>query len=137
MQIFARVLPRLVGASVLSVLALCSCAAEPPTPAQLAERIDTLIGDAACDSSSQCRTIAIGARACGGPDSYRAWSTRRTDQKELSTAVQQHAERRRAENVANRMASICVMATDPGASCRAQRCSLNPVGLGQPASGPD
>jgi hypothetical protein len=131
-------LARLAGAGALSLAGLCSCAAEPADAgsAPLARQIETLIGDAACDSAAQCRTVAVGAKPCGGPEAYLAWSTRRTDEPQLKAAVLRHAERRRAENVAAGLASNCMMVTDPGASCRAGRCSLNPPGMGPAASSP-
>lgn len=121
----------------LPFLALCllGCATAqqaPESTEQLAARIQALVGDAACDGPAQCRTIAVGARACGGPDSYLAWSTLRTDEERLRELVKRHAERRQADNRAGRMSSICVMATDPGASCQARRCTLNAPSYGTP-----
>ena len=137
---------RLMGVGLLSLMSLCSCAAEPAEKAdkadtgvgaaQLSQRIDALVGDAACDSAAQCRSIAVGAKPCGGPERYLAWSTARTDEKQLKEAVARHAQRRNADNQAGRMASNCMMVTDPGASCTAQRCTLNVPGFGPAASSP-
>src|ERR1700751_2827805 len=49
--------------------------------------IVALIADGACDSDSQCKTIAIGAKACGGPEYYLAWSTKRTEAAALREAA--------------------------------------------------
>ncbi len=67
----------------------CGCAAaDAPAGAEAPmEKIRALIGDAACDSDAQCRTIAIGAKACGGPEAYLAWSTKRTDATALREAA--------------------------------------------------
>lgn len=128
----------LAASTVMTLLQ--GCAVAQPAPAsteQLAAQIQALVGDAACDGPAQCRTIAVGARACGGPDSYLAWSTLRTDERRLRELVRQHAEQRRADNRAERSASICLMETDPGATCRARRCTLNPRGQGTAPSRAD
>jgi hypothetical protein len=133
-------LPRRLAGAALFMLSLCSCATEPgdagASAAQLAQRIDALVGDAACDTAAQCRSIAVGAKPCGGPERYVAWSTLRTDEQQLKEAVARHAQRRQADNQASGMASNCMMVTDPGASCRARRCSLNTLGFGPAASSP-
>jgi hypothetical protein len=105
-----------------------------------------LIGDAACVSDAQCRTVAIGASACGGPAAYLAWSTLRTD----AAAVRQAAERytrRSAVPPRRGDASTCRVLADPGAVCRPAvaasaaaaaaptgRCTLR--GSGGPAAAP-
>ena len=82
------------------------------------ERIGALIGDAACDNDAQCRTIAIGTKACGGPEYYLAWSTKRTDAAALldanggSAALPLRLERPRPG-----VRSNCILVTDPGAYC--------------------
>ena len=96
--------------------------------AQLLAQIQAEIGDAACDSPAQCHSIGVGAKACGGPEGYLAWSSKRSDEKKLMGLVAQHAETRRAENLASGMMSDCRLVTDPGATCQAGRCTLLPSG---------
>jgi hypothetical protein len=137
MIILASLSRRLIAAGSLSLLGLCSCAAQPAdTAAQLAQQIESLIGDAACEGAAQCRTIAVGAKPCGGPERYMAWSTARTDEQQLKDAVAKHAAQRRADNQASRMSSNCMMVTNPGASCSARRCSLNKQGIGTQPTNP-
>ena len=81
------------------------------------ESIIALIGDGACDNDSQCKTIAIGAKACGGPEYYLAWSTKRTDGAALRQAAQSELTARRNMNVNPGMRSNCVFVADPGAYC--------------------
>lgn len=118
-------------AAVPLVAALHGCAtAEPikPRTVRSVEEMSTLVGDAACEDSSQCRTIAVGAKPCGGPESYLAWSTLRTDEQRLNEAVQRHTALQQADNRANQRSSTCMMTTNPGAACVAKRCTLNPQG---------
>jgi len=76
-----------------------------------------LIGDAACVDSDQCRTIEWGAKACGGPQAYVAWSTLRTDEAALKKAVAKFAASRRKEIERLGLASDCSLVADPGAAC--------------------
>jgi hypothetical protein len=89
-----------------------SSGAQTPT-----DKIRALIGDAACDGDAQCRTIAIGTKACGGPEYYLAWSTKRTDAAALLDAVAAHAGARRPEPPRPGVRSNCMLVTDPGAYC--------------------
>ena len=124
-------------ALLLSLSSLLACATEPPTQpigkpmnqsaqtsAQLYAEIKTLIGDAPCDDASQCRTIAVGFKACGGPGGYLAWSTKTVDEATLKDLVQRQAAAEQAESQRAGMISDCRLVTDPGAVCRAGRCVL-------------
>lgn len=98
--------------------------------APLLSRIQAEVGDAACDGAQQCHTIAIGAKPCGGPDGYLAWSSKRTDATRLRALVAQHAAARKQENLGANALSTCVMETNPGATCQAAHCVTRPRGLG-------
>ncbi len=124
-------------ALLLSLSSLLACATEPPTQpigkpmtkpaqtsAQLYAEIKTLIGDAPCDDASQCRTIAVGFKACGGPGSYLAWSTKNVDEAKLKDLAQRQIAAEQAESQRAGMISDCRLVTDPGAVCRAGRCVL-------------
>lgn len=122
-------------ATLLLSLVLPACATEPTPPpkragaqgetaAQHFTRLQALIGEAPCDSDEQCRTIGVGAKACGGPGRYLAWSTRNVKPAELEAQAQAYAQAVRAENERSGLLSDCSLVTDPGAVCRAQRCQL-------------
>lgn len=90
-------------------------------------QIRALIGTAACTDASQCRTVGIGARPCGGPQAYLAWSTAHTDGAALAALAEKFKLEREAANAASGELSTCQFFPDPGASCRAGTCQLNPV----------
>jgi hypothetical protein len=125
-----HLLPRRVAALLgLATLALAACAADttapPATPApaaktsaELMEPIKALIGEAECDHPSQCFAVPVGAKACGGPAGFLAWSSKGTDQKALLAAVQTQAEAQKAENAKSGLASDCRMITQMQATCR-------------------
>ena len=91
----------------------------PPADAGLAE-VRQLIAQAVCSTDADCRTMAIGSKACGGPEAYLAWSVRKTDPQALSAAAARHADQQRMQNQkpGGRM-SNCAWVSDPGAQCLA------------------
>jgi hypothetical protein len=124
-----NLLPRLLAAA-LAGAALVSCAQTAPTPPEpeaqrLSRELRTLIGPATCSADSQCRTVPVGAKACGGPSGYLAWSTTGTDAQRLTDLAARQAEASKQDNATRGMVSTCSMVTDPGAACVAGRCQLN------------
>lgn len=110
----AQALAMLCAAGFAS--AVSASAQEQDTPAKEGELL-RLIGDAACTGDAQCRTIGFGAKACGGPQSYRAWSTLRTDEAALKTAAAAVEAGQRLEIERRGIASNCSVVADPGAYC--------------------
>ena len=110
---------RLLIALALMWLPCMDASAAPSTEPQTSiEGIRALIGDAACDSDAQCRTIPIGAKACGGPEYYLAWSTKRTDAAQLLDITGGRAGAGNVQPPRRPGApSNCVLITDPGAYC--------------------
>lgn len=116
--------------TVLFLLACASCsmhaagpAAAPDAPGLLA-RIRALAGTAACTDSSQCRTLALGARACGGPEHFIAWSSAHTEAAPLRALAERYRDERKAALAKSGELSDCRVITDPGAECRAGHCRL-------------
>jgi hypothetical protein len=84
------------------------------------------IGDPVCDAPQQCSSIAVGAKSCGGPEGYLAWSSKVGNSKKLPKLVAQHALARKAEQEHDGMLSDCMVVANPGATCVAGRCTLLP-----------
>ncbi|WP_457352307.1 hypothetical protein [Roseateles sp. P5_D6] len=130
--------PHRLLAPLLAWATLASCAQTPPAapaasaaaaPAEaesvrLGRELRALIGPAACTANSQCRTVAVGAKACGGPAGYLAWSTVGTDAERLAALAARQAQAHKREIEASGMHSNCAMVADPGAACVATRCEL-------------
>lgn len=99
-----------------------------PTPGAAAgstlEQIRTMIGNAACTGPSQCRTLPVGARACGGPEAYLPYSTANLNEPALRALAERYKSERQAQNQASGMVSDCRFIPDPGAVCRAGTCQL-------------
>ena len=129
----AALTPRLLV--LAAMLALPAACASPPAGSLAA--VTTLIGDAACSDDSQCRTVAIGAKACGGPEAYLAWSVLRTDAQALDAAAAAYNRARVAEGAQSGRVSNCALVADPGASCQSdagvRACRLLRAGQGSGA----
>jgi len=117
-------------AAALACITLASCAQTPPASAaqpesaRLGQELRTLIGTAACSTDAQCRTVPVGAKACGGPAGYWAWSTQNTDADALKALATRQAEAHRREIEASGLRSNCAVTPDPGAACVAGHCQL-------------
>ena len=128
--------PATLAAWSLGLMSLVACAGDvaTPPPARSASpqsaQIDALIGSAACTQQIDCKSIGIGARACGGPQSFRAWSVTQTDAKALALAVSKHRLQQQREIERSGEMSTCQILPDPGARCMqpqpggAGRCEL-------------
>jgi len=98
--------------------------ARPAPPADLLARIKALAANPSCSSDAECRTLPLGARACGGPQAYLPWSSAHADEAELRALGDAYKEQQRAANAASGMMSTCQFLVDPGASCKAGSCQL-------------
>jgi len=108
---------------------LTSPAMNKPTPTPAAaggtlEQIRAMIGSASCTDSSQCRTLPVGARACGGPEAYLPYSTANLSEPVLKALAERYKSEREAANEKSGMMSNCRYMADPGAVCRAGTCQL-------------
>lgn len=122
----------------LSLIVLLACSAcnarlpgqttlsAPPQQSPLSQ-IHALIGGAACADSSQCKSLAVGASLCGGPESYLAYSTAATASAPLQEWATRYARQRNTELMNAGGAAACQFIVDPGAQCRAGACVLNPA----------
>lgn len=86
--------------------------------------IRKLIGSASCSDSSQCHSLPIGARGCGGPEYYLAWSSANTSADRIRALGERYKAERQAQNEASGGVSDCRYAVDPGATCNAGTCQL-------------
>ena len=119
---------RLAAASLI-ILTACAGARPPDSTVELWRQIQSANADQSCDDSSQCHSLGVGAKACGGPENYLAWSSKNSDGAQLKALAEQHAAARRADDKRAGMMSTCSVVSDPGASCRAGVCVLNPRGI--------
>jgi hypothetical protein len=96
----------------------------PADEAALLARLRTEIGEARCTADTQCRTLGIGHKACGGPQQWWAWSTLTARGERLQAWADELAALQKKRQEASGMLSNCLYVADPGTVCQAQRCVL-------------
>lgn len=88
-----------------------------------------LAKDSPCSSSSVCRTIAFGAKACGGPQRYLIYSTAATDSARLAREVARYNDGERKRNREEGRMSDCMMVVRPQVSCISGQCRAATGGI--------
>ena len=133
--------PRRAGWAVLLLVSACQAQtvapAGPPSlplslPAGLAAadeaallaRLRQEIGDAPCSVDTQCRSLAVGHKACGGPQQWWAWSTTTARNERLQAWADELAALQKQRDEASGRVSNCQYVADPGAVCQTRRCVL-------------
>lgn len=123
---------RLAAMSCMAA-ALSACVQAAPDPSgnatavtaaqQARQSLAQAIGEAPCQRDAQCHTVAVGAKACGGPEAYLPWSSQTADAARIQALADLYTQAQTAGVPAGRM-STCSVVTDPGAACVQQRCVL-------------
>ena len=70
----------------------------------------------------------MGAKPCGGPEGYMAYSTAYASPDKAQELARRYRKERETENKASGQASDCRFYMDPGAQCRAGACQLRAAG---------
>ncbi|NVJ61044.1 MAG: hypothetical protein HWE27_11685 [Gammaproteobacteria bacterium] len=79
----------------------------------------------ACNVTSDCDVVPVGARACGGPDWYLIMSKNGSGAEQLRQKVDQYTNQKHLFNQKFNVRSICVMQPKPEASCIQQKCTIS------------
>jgi hypothetical protein len=108
---------------ILSIILLSSCreffgldksdAENDMTLEEVARAIDSEVGNAEATEISQCKTIAIGDKPCGGPWGYLVYSTQESNEATLQSLVEKYNELDRIRNEEEGRMSTCDFATEP------------------------
>jgi hypothetical protein len=93
-------------------------------PATTLADIRRQIGTPTCSDNAQCRTLPVGAMACGGPQEYLPYSTQKSDANALRALSERSYTETKAALTASGMVSTCMLKADPGAVCVAGTCQL-------------
>ena len=91
----------------------------------LEDQAKALVKTEGCGSTDQCRTAAVGSRACGGPRYYLVYCARTTDSVALFSKLEQIAAAEQEYNKRYQLVSTCEFRMPPnvvlvGISCKAQ-----------------
>jgi hypothetical protein len=110
--------------SVSAPAAADNMQAAAPSASGTLRSIHALIGKPSCLSDSQCQVLPIGAKSCGGPAGYLAWSNVSTDGAELQALAERYKAEQQADNERAGRISTCRVLPQPPAACRANICQL-------------
>jgi hypothetical protein len=127
---FGRHAMRDISLSLLLVCGACASPASIPQSGAASEtltQIRKMVGAASCARSAECQSLALGAKSCGGPEFFLAWSNRQTALPPLHALAVRYRQERMAANAQSAIVSDCRMLDDPGASCQMSA----PGGAGQ------
>ena len=86
--------------------------------------IERAIGDVRAESLSACRLIGLGARPCGGPRVYVAYSITQTDSAGLAALVEIYNRLDRERNEREGLVSTCEVVGRPTITWEAGRCGV-------------
>lgn len=110
---------QLLGLMAVSAAIAC-VAASPPEPVSEERRLEELsreisleIGTPVAQSVSECHTIGVGAKPCGGPSHYLVYSTRVADEDRLMALVESYNEVEAELNRKEGRISDCAYLTAP------------------------
>lgn len=118
------------GSAPAAVPLAAAAPAAAPAAGTLMTQINAEIGAASCDAAAQCKTLAVGAKACGGPEGYLAYSTKISNGARLAELAARDAQARKKADARAGMVSTCSIVSDPGATCDAGRCVTLQPGSG-------
>lgn len=89
---------------------------------RMRQEIEELIGEAICTESSECHSIAFGAKPCGGPWEYLIYSTSTVDTYTLQQRVEEYNSFNEILNQRYGWISDCSLPNRPTVGCRDGRC---------------
>jgi hypothetical protein len=131
------------GAALAASAPSFSAAHVPPPPtiasgaaaagdlASVDAKLDTMLANAsACTVDPECHSVAVGAKACGGPTGYRAYSSKTVSSASVDALAQQQRDLAAQAARASHQVSTCYMLGDPGAHCEKNKCATGPAGPG-------
>jgi hypothetical protein len=99
-----------------------SCAeSDAEAAARLRREIAKLVGEAPCSNVVNCRVIGLGARPCGGPEEYVAYSTW-TRRDEIEGKAMEYSFLREELIAGQPQAGACVSLVQPQVACVNRRC---------------
>ncbi|KPK31631.1 MAG: hypothetical protein AMJ66_08340 [Betaproteobacteria bacterium SG8_40] len=124
-----------VAVVLAGVGALCGLCAPATVAAQsdaedalrLRNEITTAIGEARCRNLVNCRIVGLGARPCGGPEEYVAYSIWDTDRQHIANLVFEYNLLREDMMFDSDAVGTCEQLQEPGIDCIHDRCVIVPA----------
>lgn len=89
---------------------------------QLEIQLKKAVADPACTQNSECKSIPVGAKACGGPLYYLIYSTNNTDHEKLTMLADAIKSKQRKHNMLTEATSDCAFLMPPALACIDEQC---------------
>ena len=119
---------RWLALAALVGLGLQACQAQTSAgaldEAALLARIRGAVGEARCSDNSQCRTLPIGEKPCGGPEQWLPYASATAPIEKLKAWSVELSAAAKRRNETSGMVGNCSYTPDPGAVCVAGRCGV-------------
>ena len=128
-----RVAPRLLLAGLVMGPGLAQGADSAPAAGSdeaalktLRAEIVKLVGDPRCVNLVHCRVLPLGARPCGGPSEYLAYSSTTGNREMLESKAYEYSFLEEEINRKQAAVGTCEVPPPPRAACIDGRCTLSP-----------
>ncbi len=119
----ANVPPPPVIQSVSSTSATPVAGAASAGLASVRAQLDSTLANAStCSADTDCHSVAVGAKACGGPTGYRAFSGKTIAPASVEALAQRERDLSAQAARESHEVSPCFMLADPGARCQNSKC---------------
>lgn len=99
---------------------------------QLEAEAKAIVNTESCTSGDQCRTAAVGSRACGGPRYYLVYCPATTDIEALTRKLDAVAAAERAYNAKYEVVSTCEFRMPPTVGLTGGMCAAQSGGSSNP-----
>lgn len=93
------------------------------------EQIQTAIADTSCNSDADCGLVEVGAKPCGGPDTYEPYSKPNVDEAKLQELATTYKKERQDYFKENQIMGICVVTPKPNVACVNSQCEASEKSL--------
>lgn len=90
--------------------------------AAMEEEVMEAVGEAEAGDVAACRSVAFGAKPCGGPWTYLVYSTTGSDADEVQERVAEYNRLDERRNAACELVSTCEVTPEPALAVEAGRC---------------
>jgi len=92
---------------------------------QLYQRMQRLTENKSCREDNECKVLAVGSRACGGPEQFFAYSSLHTDEKLLAITNDRHTKLKQQQQQRLGLRSTCQVMPEPIPQCKLRQCVLS------------
>lgn len=91
-------------------------------PVDYQQQIQAAIADKSCNSDADCALVEVGAKPCGGPETYEPYSKPNVDEARLQELAVAYKKERQDYFKDNQIMGICVVTPKPSVSCVNNQC---------------